>query len=232
MGLSPANALELEVFSVLVPRFGEIHAERLVSGPGLLLLYLTLAEIRGEAPGAHSPAQVSTLALQGEDSLAVRRYRPFARCWAPPVAISYWPTEPMAGCTWPGALCRNYRAFSAPVRFHRPFSREGCNGRTPGSGSPVCHHCGTARPDRCRACANCLELQKACQVHVGHSRHGHGDASDRVIKKAQNSQNSCVGYSGRTPVWCYTHLAEKFQRYLCSRRSSIKFLGTFTINNY
>ena len=72
MGLSPANALELEVFRVLLPRCGEIHAERLVSGPGLLLLYLTLAEIRNETPGAHSPAQVSALALQGDDSLAVQ----------------------------------------------------------------------------------------------------------------------------------------------------------------
>jgi len=77
MGLSPANALEMEIFSMLVPRFGEIHAERLVSGPGLLLLYLTLAEIRGAAPSAQSPEQVSTLALQEKDYLAVQTLQTF-----------------------------------------------------------------------------------------------------------------------------------------------------------
>ncbi len=69
MGLSPATDLELEIFRVLLPRNGEIHAERLVSGPGLLLLYRTLAEIRGEAASATSSAAVSRAATSGEDEL-------------------------------------------------------------------------------------------------------------------------------------------------------------------
>lgn len=69
MGLSPATPLEMEVFRVLLPRGGEVHAERLVSGPGLLLLYQTLAEIRGEPATATSSAAVSSAALSTEDEL-------------------------------------------------------------------------------------------------------------------------------------------------------------------
>lgn len=67
-GLSPATELELELFKLLVPRHGEIHAEFLVSGIGLQRIYLALAEIRGEQSRPFTPADISGLALQGEDA--------------------------------------------------------------------------------------------------------------------------------------------------------------------
>ena len=70
-GLSPATALELEVFKYLQPRWGEIYAELLVSGPGLLRLYQTLATIRDERPLVLTAEEISARALQGTDSLCV-----------------------------------------------------------------------------------------------------------------------------------------------------------------
>jgi glucokinase len=71
MGLTPGNALELDIFRLLLPRHGNIHAELLVSGPGLARLYQALAEIRGEPGKELSPAEVSRLAQAGEDKLCV-----------------------------------------------------------------------------------------------------------------------------------------------------------------
>lgn len=70
MGLCPGTGEEIELFTRLLPRVGEIHAERLVSGPGLLLTYRTLAEIRGLAVLAESPDEISRAALSEQDELA------------------------------------------------------------------------------------------------------------------------------------------------------------------
>jgi len=69
MGLPPATPLELELFRVLLPRYGEIHAELLVSGPGLLRLYQTLADIHGQTAETLTPAEISRRALQAGDGL-------------------------------------------------------------------------------------------------------------------------------------------------------------------
>lgn len=71
MGLAAANALELEITRLLQPRHGEIHAELLVSGPGLKRLYQALAQIRGETVDQLTPAEISNCALQGKDELCV-----------------------------------------------------------------------------------------------------------------------------------------------------------------
>ncbi len=71
MGLAAANALELEIARLLLPRHGEIHAELLVSGPGLQCLYQALAQIRGETVDQLTPAEISSCALHGQDELCV-----------------------------------------------------------------------------------------------------------------------------------------------------------------
>ncbi|HEY6131571.1 MAG TPA: glucokinase [Halioglobus sp.] len=69
MGLAPATALELELFRYLQPRYGEIYAELLVSGPGLQRLYQTLATIQGEEILSLTPEQISARAVAGQCEL-------------------------------------------------------------------------------------------------------------------------------------------------------------------
>jgi glucokinase len=69
MGLSPATPLELELFRFLQPRYGEVYAELLVSGPGLLRLYDALATITGVAPLPLSPEDISSRAQAGQCEL-------------------------------------------------------------------------------------------------------------------------------------------------------------------
>ncbi len=68
-GLSPATEQELALFALLLSRHGDIYAELLVSGPGLLRLYQALAELRGEPARSLRPEDVSRLAVEGEDGL-------------------------------------------------------------------------------------------------------------------------------------------------------------------
>jgi glucokinase len=67
MGLAPANDLELEIMRRLIPAQGEIYAEYLVSGPGLVRLYRIIAEIYGDTPQALSPAEISQRAIDASD---------------------------------------------------------------------------------------------------------------------------------------------------------------------
>ena len=67
IGLSPATALELELFKVLLQQHDNIYAELLLSGPGLKTTYNTLCKIHGSAATAHTPDQISAAALSGTD---------------------------------------------------------------------------------------------------------------------------------------------------------------------
>ncbi len=77
MGLSPEGELELELFRLLLPRYGNIYAELLVSGPGLQRLYEAMGEIHGQAVDARSPAEVSRRALAGGDEMCSRALQTF-----------------------------------------------------------------------------------------------------------------------------------------------------------
>lgn len=64
--LAAANEREASVIAAARRRFGHVSAERLVSGPGLAELYSLLGEIDGIAVAARGPAEITTLAVQGE----------------------------------------------------------------------------------------------------------------------------------------------------------------------
>ncbi len=69
--LAPANAREWQVLEAFAARHGHVSAERVVSGPGLHELYLTLASLAGEHGECATPAAVSAAAIAGSDRHAV-----------------------------------------------------------------------------------------------------------------------------------------------------------------
>ncbi len=66
VGLSPADALELELFSLLLARHRDLYAELLLSGPGLARLYRAMATLRGTTAQDLEPSEVSRRALAGQ----------------------------------------------------------------------------------------------------------------------------------------------------------------------
>jgi len=76
---APRNELEIELLRYLLTRFGHVSYERIVSGPGLVNVYLFLKDThRGEEPqwlrdeiaGGDAGAAISRAALGGKSSLA------------------------------------------------------------------------------------------------------------------------------------------------------------------
>lgn len=76
-GLSPTTELELEVFRILLPEFGNIYAELLVSGAGLVRLYRAIARVNGQAAQDLSPADVSSRGMDASDQLCVEALETF-----------------------------------------------------------------------------------------------------------------------------------------------------------
>lgn len=66
LGFAPGDDVELEIVRRLMVRFGRVSVERLLSGPGLTHLYLTLAEIDGEAVQPVEPDEITRRALAGD----------------------------------------------------------------------------------------------------------------------------------------------------------------------
>ena len=69
MGLAAATKLELAVFGHLQPRYGEVYAELLLSGPGLQRLYQALAAVQGEDIPGLTSEKISARALTNECAL-------------------------------------------------------------------------------------------------------------------------------------------------------------------
>ncbi len=66
VALAPMNPRESEVLRVLWHQYAHMSAERLVSGPGIVLLHRTLATMDGEDPGPDTSEKIAAAALGGD----------------------------------------------------------------------------------------------------------------------------------------------------------------------
>lgn len=71
VSLSPATQEEFAVAAHLQHEYGHVSAERVLSGPGLVVLHQALAVVRGQAAEALSAATITNIGLEGKDGLCV-----------------------------------------------------------------------------------------------------------------------------------------------------------------
>ena len=67
---APSDALEVEMLKILWQDFARVSAERLVSGPGISLIYRVLCQIYNIQPKATDPARIVELATDGSCPIA------------------------------------------------------------------------------------------------------------------------------------------------------------------
>jgi glucokinase len=65
--MTPANERESRVLDNMRERFDHVSAERILSGPGLVTLYNTLAEIDGVPATSYTSAQITDPAIGARD---------------------------------------------------------------------------------------------------------------------------------------------------------------------
>ncbi len=91
IAFAPTDTYEIEILKRLMARFGRVSIERILSGPGLLSLYMAMCEIDGHPPSCDTPSQVTTEALAGDAPArsAVARFCSILGSTAGDFALSY-----------------------------------------------------------------------------------------------------------------------------------------------
>ena len=75
---APNDELEIEILRLLWREYPHVSPERLVSGPGIALLYQALATIAGLTVAAATPAEVVEMAVSGSCATAVKTLKVFS----------------------------------------------------------------------------------------------------------------------------------------------------------
>lgn len=123
--LAATDEDEDTVLSRLRVRFGHVSAERALSGPGLVNLYVACCEVAGVAPQALPPDGVSSRALSGEDPMcrrAVELFFAFLGTTAGNLALTLgaW-----GGVYIGGGVVPHLLALMAASRFRARFEAKG-----------------------------------------------------------------------------------------------------------
>jgi glucokinase len=125
MGISPGNDLEIEIFRILLQRYSLVHGELLISGPGLLRLYETLAKITGREAEAGSPAAVSQLAMERGDETAVLALNTFAALLGSIAGDFVLANGSYGGVFLAGGIVPTMIPFLQNSDFHQRFCNKG-----------------------------------------------------------------------------------------------------------
>jgi glucokinase len=124
-GLSPATALELELFAVLQADVGEVYAELLLSGPGLQRLYRALAQVKGRAAEPLAPHQISERAVAGTDPLCMQALDTFCALLGSAAGNFALSSGCYGGCYLAGGILPRIVDYLQQSSFRQRFADKG-----------------------------------------------------------------------------------------------------------
>lgn len=125
MGLAAGTALELELFRALQPAHGEVHAELLVSGPGISRLYQTLAAVLGQEAQAINQEEISSRALSGECDLCITTLNTFCALLGSACGDFVLANGAYGGLYLAGGIIPEMIPFLQASSFQQRFSNKG-----------------------------------------------------------------------------------------------------------
>ena len=125
MGLAPATALEFALFERLRGENGEIYAERLLSGPGLLCLYLVLARERRVDATLQEPEAISAKGLRGECTLCAEALELFCGLLGSACGDFVLANGAYGGLFLAGGILPTMTDFLRKSTFSRRFAAKG-----------------------------------------------------------------------------------------------------------
>jgi glucokinase len=125
VSLAPHDDREGAILASLLRRFGHVSNERVLSGPGMVNLATTLAELDGETLALDDPREVSRRAAAGECRFcteALERFSSFLGAASGDLALLLCA---LGGVHISGGLCRNLGALFDVERFRARFVAKG-----------------------------------------------------------------------------------------------------------
>ncbi|MEQ8356710.1 MAG: glucokinase [Kiloniellaceae bacterium] len=123
--LAPCDDFESELFALLRREYSHVSAERLLSGPGLVNLYRTIAAVRKLPPERLDPAEITRRGLDYSDTLCRLALVQFCRLlgsFAGNVALTY---GARGGVFLGGGILPRFPEFLAASDFRARFEDKG-----------------------------------------------------------------------------------------------------------
>ncbi|NRA19465.1 MAG: glucokinase [Oceanospirillaceae bacterium] len=77
ISFAPTNELQLQILAILQRKYQRVSVERILSGDGIVALYLALCQIKQCPQILDSAAQITTAAMTGEDPIALQTLETF-----------------------------------------------------------------------------------------------------------------------------------------------------------
>lgn len=125
VSFAPHDPLEIEILRRLLGCFAHVSNERLVSGPGLVTLTRTMAEITARPFTGETPEDVTRAAEEGTSELAIEALGVFSGLLggaAGDLALAFGAKGGVYLC---GGLCGRLGRFFDPVTFRARFEAKG-----------------------------------------------------------------------------------------------------------
>ncbi len=122
--LAPGDATELALLGQLMQQHAHVPAESVLSGPGLLRLYVAICGLHGAEPTHRTPEAISAAALAGHDAQALASLHTFCAWLGGTVGDLALQTG--AQCVYlAGGILPHIRPFLAQSRFALRFCDKG-----------------------------------------------------------------------------------------------------------
>ena len=128
IGFAPGTPYEVELLRVLLPRFGRVSAERLISGTGLVNLHDAVRAVEGLDAAPLTPEQISKNALADADGVCAKTLQVFAEmlgAFAGDVALAFGAWD---GVFLPGGVTQKLLPWIVAGGFRRRFDDKGRHG--------------------------------------------------------------------------------------------------------
>lgn len=128
VGFAPGTDYEIELLRVLLPRFGRVSAERLISGSGLVNLHDAVRAVEGLEAAPLTPAQISAAAAVDPHGVCAKTLQVFAEmlgAFAGDIALAFGAWD---GVLLPGGVTQKLLPWIAAGGFRRRFEDKGRHG--------------------------------------------------------------------------------------------------------
>ncbi|MBR9865555.1 MAG: glucokinase [Oceanospirillales bacterium] len=125
ISFAPADEADIDLWRVLVARFGRVSVERILCGQGLLSLYQILSEQQGSEVVCQSPAEVSIAAVAGGDAVAVDALQRFCRILGNVAGDNVLTLGARGGVYLCGGILPKVAEFFLQSDFRRAFEDKG-----------------------------------------------------------------------------------------------------------
>jgi glucokinase len=124
-GFSPENLNQVKLLAGLLSKFDRVSNERLLSGPGIQNIYLTLAQMSQTEAQDYSAAEIAEKGVSGEDDLCSNTMDLFFEVLGQVAGDLALTLGSHDGIFIAGGICQRYVEPLQSSRFRQGFANKG-----------------------------------------------------------------------------------------------------------